>query len=86
MKLDYSNFKIYLGGVYLVVLFLAIYFLFSTFDLKDLTSYEFIRLNKDTILEYKRENFLALTTIFFVFCIIWVLLLGFAMPLLIFSF
>ena len=48
-------------------------------------SYEFIRSNKDIILKYKNENFLFLTVIFFIFCIIWVLLLGFALPLLIFS-
>jgi uncharacterized membrane protein YdjX (TVP38/TMEM64 family) len=48
-------------------------------------SYEFIRLNKDVILKYKNENFLFLGIIFFIFCIVWVLLLGFAMPLLIFS-
>ena len=32
------------------------YFLFSAVDIKDLMSYEFIRLNKDNILEYKNEN------------------------------
>tara|TARA_B100001123_G_C15145353_1_gene961301 strand:- start:19 stop:657 length:639 start_codon:yes stop_codon:yes gene_type:complete len=54
-------------------------------DIKDLTSYEFIRVNKDIILKYKNENFVYLTFIFFVFSIIWVLFLGFAMPLLVFS-
>ena len=48
-------------------------------------SYEFIRLNKDTILEYKNENFLFLAIIFFIFSIFWVALLGFAMPLLVFA-
>tara|TARA_B100000945_G_scaffold79815_1_gene61593 strand:- start:3448 stop:4095 length:648 start_codon:yes stop_codon:yes gene_type:complete len=54
-------------------------------DIKDLTSYEFIKSNKDIIFKYKNENFLFLTILFFLFCIIWVLLLGFAMPLLIFG-
>ena len=48
-------------------------------------SYEFIRSNKDVILKYKNENFLFLIFAFFIFSIIWVLLLGFAMPLLLFS-
>jgi len=48
-------------------------------------SYEFIRANKEIILKYKKENFLLLTFFFFVFSIIWILLLGFAMPILIFS-
>ena len=63
----------------------GLYFLFSFVDIKDLTSYEFIRANKNIILEYKKENFLFLTFIFFIFSIVWVLLLGFASPLLLFS-
>ena len=51
MKLESSNFKIYLGAVYLIVLFIGVYFLFSTFDLKDLTTYEFIKENRATILK-----------------------------------
>ena len=79
------NLKLILGTIYLLLISLGLYFLFSVIDIKDLMSYEFIRSNKDIILRYKRENFLFLTTIFFVFSIVWVLLLGFAMPLLIFS-
>jgi len=75
MKLKSSNFKIYLGGVYLVVLFVAIYFLFSTFDLKDLTSYEFIKENRETILKYKDNNIFFLTIIFFIITVLLNLLL-----------
>ena len=79
------NLKYILGIAYLIIICVGLYFLFSTVDIKDLTSYEFIRSNKNIILKYKEENFLFLTIIFFIFCIVWVLLLGFAMPLLIFS-
>jgi len=48
-------------------------------------SYEFIRSNKNIILKYKNENFLFLAVIFFIFSIVWVTLLGFVMPLLLFS-
>ena len=75
MKLESSNFKIYLGGVYLIVLLIAVYFLFSTFDLKDLTSYEFIKENRDTILKYKDNNIFFLTIIFFIITIFLNLLL-----------
>ena len=85
MNLNAINFKIIIGITYLIILSIGLYFLFSAVDIKDLISYEFIRSNKDVILQYKNENFLFLTIIFFIFCIIWVLLLGFAMPLLIFS-
>ena len=75
MKLESSNLKIYLGGVYLIVLLIAVYFLFSTFDLKDLTSYEFIKENRDTILKYKDNNIFFLTIIFFIITIFLNLLL-----------
>ena len=79
------NPKLILGAVYLIIISTGLYFLLSAVDIKDLMSYEFIRSNKDVILEYKDNNFLFLTLIFFLFSVIWVLLLGFAMPLLIFS-
>ena len=69
MKLQSSNFKIYLGGVYLIVFFIAVYFLFSTFDLKDLASYEFIKENREAILKYKDNNIFFLTIIFFIITI-----------------
>tara|TARA_B110000014_G_C19897995_1_gene464576 strand:- start:7 stop:735 length:729 start_codon:yes stop_codon:yes gene_type:complete len=75
MKLESSNFKIYLGSVYLIVLFTAIYFFWSNFDLKDLTSYEIIKENRETILEYKDNNIFFLTIIFFIITIFLNLLL-----------
>ena len=75
MKLESSNFKIYLGGMYLIVLFIAVYFLFSTFDLKDLASYEFIKENREAILIYKDNNIFFLTIIFFIITIFLNLLL-----------
>ncbi len=85
MKLNSLNLKLIVGVVYISIISTGLYFLFSVIDIKDLMSYEFIRANKDIILKYKNENFLLLTSIFFIFSIAWVLLLGFAMPLLIFS-
>ncbi len=75
MKLKSSNSKIYLGGIYLAVLCIAIYFLFSTFDIKDLTSYEFIKENREIIIKYKDNNIFFLTIIFFIITILLNLLL-----------
>ena len=75
MKLESSNFKIYLAGIYLTVLCIAIYFLFSTFDIKDLTSYEFIKDNREMILEYKDNNIFFLIIFFFIITILLNLLL-----------
>ena len=85
MTINSKNLKILIGAIYSIALFVGLFFLFSEIDLKDLTSYDFIKLNRDLILQYKEENFLFLTIAFFIFCVIWVLFLGFAMPLLVFS-
>ena len=75
MKLESSNFKIYLGGLYLIVIFIAIYFSFSTFDIKDFTSYELIKENRETILQYKNNNIFFLTITFFIITVFLNLLL-----------
>jgi len=85
MNLGPVNLKLVIGAVYLTLISIVLYFLFSFVDIKDLTSFEFIRANKDTILQYKNENFLLLTFLFFLSSVIWTLLLGFATPLLLFS-
>ena len=85
MNITSGKLKLAIAAVYLSLLFIGLYFLFSEVDLKDLTSYDFIRSNKDIILQYKEKNFLFLTITFFIFCIVWTLFLGFAMPLLLFS-
>ena len=85
MNVNSLNLKLVIGAIYLIIIIVGLYFLFSVVDIKDLMSYEFIRSNKDIILKYKNENFLYLTVVFFIFCVVWVLLLGFAMPLLFFA-
>ena len=85
MNQKFLNLKLVIGITYLIIISVALFFLFSAVDIKDLMSYEFIRINKDIILKYKNNNFLFLASVFFIFSIVWVLLLGFAMPLLIFS-
>ena len=85
MNLDLPNIKWVIGSIYVLLLIAGITFLLTNYNISDFFSYEFIKQNKNTILEYRRENFLTLTSLFFIFSIVWVLLLGFAMPLLIFS-
>ena len=52
------NLKFILGIIYLVIFSIGMYFLFSVIDIKDLTNYEFINLNKEIIFKYKTENFI----------------------------
>ena len=79
------NFKFIIGIIYLVIFSIGMYFLFSFIDIKDLTNYDFIKSNREFISKYKNENFLFLIIIFVISSIIWILLLGFVLPLLILS-
>tara|TARA_B100001123_G_C15151949_1_gene963848 strand:+ start:40 stop:765 length:726 start_codon:yes stop_codon:yes gene_type:complete len=85
MNLKTLNLKLVLGTIYLLIIAITLYFLFTFVDLRDLGSYEFIRSNKDLILKFKNENFLLLAFSFFIFSVIWTLLLGFASPILLFA-
>ena len=85
MKSKLTNIKLVLAVLYILLIVVGLSYLFANYNVLDFFSYEFIRLNKDVILGYKRENFLLLAVFFFIFCIVWTLSLGFAGPLLIFS-
>ena len=63
------NIKLIIGIVYIVIISIGIFFLLSTFDIKDLTSYEFIKENREIILKYKDNNIFFLTIIFFIITI-----------------
>ena len=67
MNVNSLNLKLVIGAIYLIIIIVGLYFLFSVVDIKDLMSYEFIRSNKDIILKYKNENFLYLTVVFLFF-------------------
>ena len=53
MNLNSLNIKLILGTAYLAAILIGLYFLFSAVDIQDLTSYEFIRLNKDHLSEVR---------------------------------
>ena len=52
MILKPSNIKIIFGFIYLIIILVILYFLFSYIDLDDLTNYEILKENKDTIFKY----------------------------------
>ena len=73
--------KITLGLFYLLVVSSFLYFFLSKFTLEELTSYEFIKNNRDYFFELKSSNLFLLTLIFIFSTIIWILMAGFASPL-----
>ncbi len=77
--------KIIIGLFYFVAVSLFLYFFFSKFSIQEITSYEFIRNNRDYFSELKKSNLIFLATIFIIFTILWVFAAGFGAPLAIFA-
>ena len=73
--------KISLALIYGVVISLLLGAFFSKFSLNDLTSYEFIKSNRDYLTAIKESNYFLVSILFLIFTIIWVFLLGFATPI-----
>ena len=72
--------KIYLGISYIILVSTFLYFFFANFSLQELSSYEFIKNNINYFSKIKNNNYFALLSLFFLFVVIWVLLLGFGSP------
>ena len=77
--------KIYIGLFYLIAVCLFLYFFFSKFSLQEITSYEFIKNNRDYFFEVKQSNLLLLSVLFILFCIIWTFAGGFGSPIILFA-
>jgi len=80
-----KNFKLFLGFAYLLLLAVFLYFIFSNIQvnrLNDFLYYKELQLDLDNFIS---RNLLINIIYFFAFAIIWVALLGFGSPILIFS-
>ena len=72
--------KIILGLFYVIVVSSFLYFILSKFTFSEITSYEFIKNNRDYLFELKKSNLFLLSLISLVSIIIWVLMAGFGSP------
>jgi uncharacterized membrane protein YdjX (TVP38/TMEM64 family) len=77
-----KNIKIIIGLFYLILLFIFLYLFFSKFTLEEITTYKFIQANREYLANIKQTNAILLLFAFLIFTIIWVLILGFASPIL----
>ena len=77
-----KNIKIIIGLFYLILLFIFLYLFFSKFSLEEITTYKFIQANREYLANIKQTNTILLLFAFLIFTIIWVLMLGFASPIL----
>ena len=73
--------KLFIGLFYITAVSLFLIFLFSKFSLQEITSYDFIKNNRDYFFELRQSNLSYLGISFMLFTIIWVLALGFGSPI-----
>jgi uncharacterized membrane protein YdjX (TVP38/TMEM64 family) len=73
--------KLTLGLFYLIVVASFLYFFLSKFTLEELTSYEFIKNNRDYFLSLKKNDLFSLSLVFLISTIFWVLMGGFGSPI-----
>ena len=73
--------KIYIGLFYLLIVSLFLHFFLSKFSIQQLTSYDFIRENRNYFFELKKTNLFLLSIVFLGLTILWVFpFLGFGSP------
>ena len=72
--------KIIVGLFYLIVVSSFLYFFFKKFTFEEITSYEFIKNNREYFFDLKRSNLLFISSIFLISTILWVVMAGFGTP------
>ena len=77
--------KFFLGSTYVLIILSFLWVFFDNFSISEISSYEFIKNNNEYFNQLKNKNFFLISLAFFIFTIIWVLLLGIASPILLFS-
>ena len=73
--------KLFIGLFYVSVVSLFLYFFLSKFSLQEMTSYEFIKNNRDYFYELRQSNLFLLAILFILASAIWVFAAGFGSPL-----
>jgi len=77
--------KFFLGSIYVLIILSFLWVFFDNFSLSEINSYEFIKNNNDYFNQLKNKNFFLISLVFFIFTIIWVVLVGFASPIILLS-
>ena len=80
-----KNIKIILGSIYLIILIIFLYFLFSKFDVSRINDFSYYKDIQTGLENIVGKNLYFNLIIFFIFSIFWIILLGFGSPILILS-
>ena len=73
--------KIFIGIFYIILVGVFLFLFFSNFTLQEITSYDFIKNNRDYFSELRKSNLILLLILFILFTIVWVLAGGFGSPI-----
>ena len=77
-----KNVKIWIGLIYLLLLSVFLYFLFSKFSIQEITTYNFIKSNSEYLVNLRESNLFLISIAFIAFGILWISVLqGFGSPL-----
>jgi uncharacterized membrane protein YdjX (TVP38/TMEM64 family) len=77
--------KFFIGLFYISAVSLFLYFIFTKFSFQEITSYEFIKNNRDYFYDLRSSNIFLLGVSFILFSILWVFAAGFGSPLALFA-
>ncbi len=80
-----KNLKIFLGIAYLLILFIFLYFIFSSIQINRLGDFTYYKDIQSELDNFISKNLIINLIYFFIFAIIWVALLGFGSPIVIVS-
>ena len=81
----FKKVKLFVGVLYIIFVLAFLYLIFSKFTLDEISSYDFIRDNRDYLFQLKQSNLLLISILFVLFTVIWVFAAGFVSPLAIFA-
>ena len=77
--------KLFIGLFYVSAVSLFLYFIFTKFSFQEITSYEFIKNNRNYFYELRQSNIFLLGILFILFATLWVFAAGFGSPLALFA-
>ena len=77
--------KLFISLFYISAVGLFLYFIFTKFSFQEITSYEFIKNNRDYFYELRQTNLFFLGIVFIFFAALWVFAAGFGSPLALFA-
>ena len=80
-----KNLKLTLGSIYLAILIIFLYFLFSKFDFSRINDFSYYKILQADIDQIIGTNLKFNLILFFIFSFTWVVLLGFGSPILLLS-